>query len=281
MAMKTILVPVEKHDLVDSVLQCALLLARRFGSVMEGIPLQAVVPDYLVAGAFGGVPVTTYKPENQQDTAELQKTFLDFMRTHNVPLATADQKGPSHRWYGNEAVGEAHLSGYARVFDIAVFGRPKAEGSPPRITTLEAALFEGGRAALIAPPVAPKTIGRSTLIAWNCSTETARTVALAMPVLEQSERVVVLTVEGGTVPGPSGKQLASHLEANGIKAEERTVPGASGRNTGEVILAEAGRLGCDLIIKGAYTQSRLRQMIFGGATSHILSATELPVFMAH
>jgi nucleotide-binding universal stress UspA family protein len=29
------------------------------------------------------------------------------------------------------------------------------------------------------------------------------------------------------------------------------------------------------------TQSRLRQMIFGGATSHILRHAEVPVFMAH
>ena len=39
--------------------------------------------------------------------------------------------------------------------------------------------------------------------------------------------------------------------------------------------------GCDLLVKGAFTQSRLRQMIFGGATSHILAHAELPVLMAH
>ena len=46
------------------------------------------------------------------------------------------------------------------------------------------------------------------------------------------------------------------------------------------MLAETARLGGDLLIKGAYTQSRLRQMIFGGATSHILSKAQLPVFIA-
>ena len=37
----------------------------------------------------------------------------------------------------------------------------------------------------------------------------------------------------------------------------------------------------DLLVKGAYTQSRLRQMIFGGTTRHILANAELPVLMAH
>ena len=51
--------------------------------------------------------------------------------------------------------------------------------------------------------------------------------------------------------------------------------------SGETILTEATALGCDLLVKGAYTQSRLRQMFFGGATSHILSNTAMPVLMAH
>jgi nucleotide-binding universal stress UspA family protein len=40
-------------------------------------------------------------------------------------------------------------------------------------------------------------------------------------------------------------------------------------------------LGCDLLVKGAYTQSRLRQMIFGGATRHIIMEAEIPVILAH
>jgi len=56
---------------------------------------------------------------------------------------------------------------------------------------------------------------------------------------------------------------------------------AERRGAGEVILSRARDLGCDLLIKGAYTQSRLRQMIFGGTTRHILANATLPVLMAH
>ena len=48
-----------------------------------------------------------------------------------------------------------------------------------------------------------------------------------------------------------------------------------------MILDRARALGCDLIVKGAYTQSRLRQLIFGGTTRHILTHAELPVLTAH
>ena len=92
--------------------------------------------------------------------------------------------------------------------------------------------------------------------------------------------MTVLTVEGGSVSGPSGEDAARHLRRNGVKAKAVTVdPGA--RAAGEVILERAAALGCDLLVKCAYTQSRLRQMIFGGATRHILGHATLPVFMAH
>ena len=80
-------------------------------------------------------------------------------------------------------------------------------------------------------------------------------------------------VEGGSEQGPSVEEVARHLRRNGIKATALTVePGA--RAGGEIILERAAALGCDLLVKGAYTQSRLRQMIFGGATRHILGDRE-------
>ena len=56
--------------------------------------------------------------------------------------------------------------------------------------------------------------------------------------------------------------------------------GNGGKNPGAVMLAEAQKLGADLIVKGAYTQIRFRQMIFGGATSHLLADSSLPMLMA-
>src|SRR5437016_11188012 len=111
--------------------------------------------------------------------------------------------------------------------------------------------------------------------------EQARTTAFAMPILRRASRVVVLTVEGGAaVPGPTALQLCRYLELNDVPAKPMTV-GLDGRLTGEAVLAHAKALGCDLVIKGAYTQSRLRQMIFGGTTRYVLANATIPVLMAH
>jgi nucleotide-binding universal stress UspA family protein len=167
-----------------------------------------------------------------------------------------------------------------RLFDLIVLGRPVRGQPAPSVAALETALFDSGRPLLIAPPRPPERLGERVLIAWNGSTESARTVAAAMPFLETASRVVILSVQDGMVPGPSGAQLARALSRHGIAAETIERPGDP-EGVGETILAAAASEGADLLVKGAYTRSRLRQMIFGGATHHILHAAELPVLMAH
>jgi nucleotide-binding universal stress UspA family protein len=102
-----------------------------------------------------------------------------------------------------------------------------------------------------------------------------------MPLLRLADRVTVLTVIGGTgVPGPSAEQLIRYLQRHEIAAAPMSV-NLDGRSTGEAILATAKSLDCDLLVKGAYTQSRFRQMIFGGATQHVLAKAPLPVLLAN
>jgi hypothetical protein len=69
------------------------------------------------------------------------------------------------------------------------------------------------------------------------------------------------------------------LLAHGINVEIVHRQGKN-RAAGVAYLEDAMQLGGDLLIKGAYSQSRLRQMIFGGATSHIMAKARLPVLMS-
>jgi nucleotide-binding universal stress UspA family protein len=50
---------------------------------------------------------------------------------------------------------------------------------------------------------------------------------------------------------------------------------------GVAYLKHAGEVSADLLVKGAYARSRVRQMILGGRTRHIISHTEIPVFLSH
>jgi nucleotide-binding universal stress UspA family protein len=48
---------------------------------------------------------------------------------------------------------------------------------------------------------------------------------------------------------------------------------------GAGLLAAATEFNCDLLSMGAYSQSRLRQLILGGVTRHVLEHAALPVMM--
>jgi nucleotide-binding universal stress UspA family protein len=279
MTMKTILVPVEQTDLMASTLQTALLLAQRFDSYIEGFALFPAMVELYALDAGGPLPIE-FNEIDVETAKEARRAFETFMTGHGVAQSAKVDSSLSFGWLDAAPDGDRFVGSYGRVFDVIVLGRPDAGKSRPSMMTIEAGLFEAGRAVLIAPPQPPQRMGDNILVAWNCSTEQARTTALAMPLLQKASRVTVLTVKGGTVPGPSGEQLADYLKRNGVNCTPMTVS-PEGRSTGEAILAHAAALGCDLLVKGAYTQSRLRQMIFGGATRHLLTNSTLPVLMAH
>lgn len=278
--MKTILVPTEKSDLMGATLETALQFARRFDGYIEGFALRAAISDFVAADLIVADAWAVAETRDAELAKEARTLFEEFMQEHSVPLRNNGTGGLSYGWTEADAARDAFVGSYGRVFDIIVFGRPGSYPAGSSMAAVEAALFESGRPILIAPPTAPKKLGDNILVAWNRSTETARCLALSMPLLHRASKVTVLTVTGGMVPGPEGPEVARHLQLNGIPAEAISVEPA-GRSSGEMFLAKAEELGCDLIVKGAYTQSRLRQMIFGGATSHILAKTTLPVFMAH
>ncbi|HLI11413.1 MAG TPA: universal stress protein [Alphaproteobacteria bacterium] len=285
--MKTILLPLEEGAALPSILQTALLAARMFGSYMEGLHVRPGLTGVVAAGAEGLVAATpglieSFEREDQARAQRVRAAFDEFMRQHGVPWGETVEPvaNPCASWYEEVAQGEATIGSRGRTFDLIVVGRPVRGGSSSAMSTLEAALFESGRPLLIAPPTPPQKLGEKIMIAWNCSSETARTLAFGMPFLNRAKEVFILTVEGGTVPGPSCHEMARNLARNGIRAEAAIIK-PTRRSVGESVLAEAARWGADLLIKGAYTQSRLRQMIFGGTTSHILAEATLPVLMAN
>ena len=280
--MKTILVPTEHSSTMVSALDTALLLAQKFDSCIEGFPLRPAVADLVAMDPDSGLTMVAVKENDAEMVRQAEMLFRSFMESHHIaPRAGEGEATLSWTWLNDAPSGHDFVGSYGRVFDMIVLARPGDEWQSPSMITLESALFESGRPVLIAPPNSPPSLGTNILVAWNNSTEQARTMADAMPLLRRADRITILTIEGATVVGPSGEQMARSLKLNGIAADSITMKPVGKRSAGETILTRADELGCDLIVKGAYTQSRLRQMIFGGTTRHILANAKLPVLMAH
>jgi nucleotide-binding universal stress UspA family protein len=288
--IKSILVPLEESDTLDSVLRCALIVARDFDAYIEGLCIRPTLSGAIAVGFEGGAAALSgteeqFEREQTARAARLRERFDRFVAENGLPIYSGDSEPTSAcaGWIEDEAPGISVFGQRARLFEVTVVGRPTPGALTPAMNTLETVLFESGRSILIAPPRPPESKPfRRILIAWNGATETAHVIAAAMPLLRKAEQVSVLSVEGAMVPGPSGEEIAAALRRHGIMVSTKPVPGKRTPNAaGEVMLQECADWNADLLVKGGYTNSRLRQMIFGGATSHILANAELPVLMAH
>jgi nucleotide-binding universal stress UspA family protein len=273
--MQSILLPVDQSEQIPSALETAWLVASVFNSTVEGVALRPAFAEIMAADPIAAVSIPLADWNETEFCGTVRQTFEAYAARH----AADPNKGAQFVWRVGSAIEDAALGSLARVYDLTVLGRPGGRGA--RMSTLESALFDSGRPLLMAPPSPPKSFGQTVLIHWNASTEMSRAILMAMPILRRAKRVILLTVEGHIVPGPTAKEALGYLQAHGIVVGTEKTVSAHGQRPGEAILAEARAQGADLLIKGAYTQSRLRQIIFGGATRHILAAAELPVFLAY
>jgi len=144
-------------------------------------------------------------------------------------------------------------------------------------------LIDSGKPVLVVPYIGPQgsSIGRTVMIAWKETRETARAVAAALPLLQQAQRVHVATwgdehaVERRRMP-----ELLAYLGRHGVEAVPHHYGDEPG-SVGETILSAVADLDADLLVMGGYGHSRAREWILGGATRTILESMTVPVLMSH
>ena len=165
----------------------------------------------------------------------------------------------------------------ARNCDIVVVARPRDEDEPMAASLVEACLFGSGRPLLVVPP-SPAAFGARIAVLWDGSRTAARAVGDALPLLRAARSVLVLTSGSLEEEAPTGAAVAERLKAQGIAASARA---AGQGEDGPTLAAAAAEGGCDLIVMGGYGHSRIREMILGGVTRHMLASAKVPILMAH
>jgi nucleotide-binding universal stress UspA family protein len=161
---------------------------------------------------------------------------------------------------------------------MAIVSRPKAKSAGRAKAFLLAALLHSVKPVLIVPQKRLASVGRRIVIAWNQSADAALAVSAAIPLLQRAERVVVVNSGAENRAGPKSSYLAQYLTHWDVKVERvRT----NGRDVEKELEQEYRRASGDLLLMGAYSRHRLRQLVFGGVTEHMLFKTDIPVLMLH
>jgi nucleotide-binding universal stress UspA family protein len=262
-----------------------LTAAHRLGAHIDALHVHADPRDAATAFAtdVGGGLVSAgliesieMEADQREDTAK--KAFDAFCKKEKLTVGTAAAKPGEvaaqwHREVGDEA---AWVGEYGRTSDLIVVARPK-DGTAR--DTLETALLDTGRPLLIpgTQPLDPETVA----IAWKSTREAARAVTAAAPFLAKAKRIVVITcAEQSDTDRDSATRLFATLQRHNGAAEVREVtPGPHG--PAETLLATAAEVKAGLLVMGGYSHSRVRELVLGGVTAHVLRAAAVSVLMVH
>lgn len=288
MSIAKILVPVRGDGKGENVLAHAAAVARRHNSHIEAVHCRAR-PDDLIPY---GVVVTRglreqiarhAKEVGDAEEASLRKLFDALMNRFGLEIVPEGTVPPrdhaTARWWEEDGRQIDVIKSHGRLADLVAVAKPDRDRGLG-FNTLNAGLFNTGRPVLVCPPAdkAPEVLGKRIAIAWNGSTEAARAVALALPLIQAADEVVIL--DGGVGDhGASGDELLGYLEIRGVSARRQPIEG--GDNPGRAILAAAKQAGADLLVMGAYSRSRELEAVFGGATQHVIDRCTIPVVMVH
>ena len=292
--IKKLLVPVGGMSERSPALDAALDLAARFGAHVECLHVTldprdsvAYLGDGMTGTMIARVMAAAEKEANER-TDRARQVFDRSCAEKSIDMVEAVTESAA----GAGAASFVNITGHpdeimarrGRLADLIVTRRLSGSTDQATPVALEAAIMETGRPVMAVPPggAAPGSLGSSVAIAWYPSPEAARAVAFAMPFLEQAERVAVIYHGSQKGTAESAQDLVGYLKCHGVEADVRGGAGGGGRQgTGEHLLTMALEADANLLVMGAYTHNRLRQIMFGGTTRHVMENAEIPVLLAH
>lgn len=282
-----ILCYIDGRNSADNAAEAAFQLAIRHNAHVEGLHVRADARDFVTnAPVYAGIKsiekfTETFDREAERVEKQATAAFAQARERHGVveEEAAPSLTRPSAHWSVASGSADAIVCQRSRVSDVCVIGRAGG-GDNAIMPVIEAALFDSGRPVLVAPPQPPASVGSDVDIAWNRSAAAARALNMAMPLFDKADRIRLVYVDTGSKQGPSAEEAAAYVERHGFAAEVNTMaPHSNG--VGATLLRYAHTQNSSLLVMGAYSHSRFREMVLGGVTRHVLENATLPVLMVH
>lgn len=274
MGYASLLMCVTGGGVQDSYADAVLSFAQSHQAKVSAIYAINPVPPYLLTADYLPPPMTA---EYLKDEEELEQKSRALVETRAKAL------GMSIDWHLEHSLPLDGVCRHSPYYDLITV----PAGTDITATTdgsglpAELVMSVGNPVMIIPPTTRSAGIGKRVLIAWKPSREATRAIHDALPLLRQAEKVTVLKIGvNANSTSEDADKLVSHLAAHGVRSET-LFEMADGRIVGSVVLDVIQRLNCDLLVMGGYGHSRLRELLLGGVTRHVLRHLSIPVFMSH
>ena len=287
MALKDLLVYVDQSEHAAERLRLAADLARRHASRLTAIFVRELNPAQMDEQRIAELGLGTAAAIGRMNEA-IRRRINECAERHRLTLEEAGASTAS-KLNGVASMGSLRLwcLERARFADLCILSQDvSAASGATGYTFSEQLLFVTGRPVVFVPARGMfATLGRHILVAWNSSRASTRAVNDALPLIERADRITVLAVNPDEFATRYGalppEQMVAHIGRHGAAAEGvwlNDIPTASIAGT---VLAEAHRVGADLIVAGAFGHPKLWEKLMGGVTRDLLAGMNLPVLMSY
>ena len=276
MSYKTIVVHLNDERRVKGLIDAAMVVGQKSDAHVIAVYVMPPIPTYGPT-AFGAGYIQAGLKTFRDEADRVHKAFEEASRGRPIV--------PEWRLVepGDRSVADCVVD-HGRYADLIIVGqRDRSFDFSSVLDVPERIIVESGRPVLAVPNAGRFTsIGERITIAWTSRREATRAVFDALPLLQAASQVRIISVNpnarsAGDLPGA---EIATSLARHGVKCDIATaVSGEIG--IGDVLLSGLSDDGADLLVMGAWGHSRMRELVFGGATRHILEHMTVPVLMSH
>jgi len=275
MTIRRIEVPIFDKQTVDSLLDAATTLASEFDAQIEARFIRPSATDAARFDDGYGFAGSSLMDQIERDGIAAAKSAYDGYEA----WCARNASHPQIHWSVDEGPAGAVVAVRGCLADLILLQRPGAK-EPAIDEPFAAAVMGAGKLAMVTDKRLPANFLDHALVAWNGSTESARAIGQAMGFLKRARKVSVFAAgEDGAEPA-NVQQLLSYLSAHGVQADAVFNSTVSG-NIAKILIETMDREKVTLLVMGAYTHSRMRQMLFGGVTHSLLGTPGTPTLFAH
>jgi nucleotide-binding universal stress UspA family protein len=289
MPFKDILVLCDAGEDNDSRMVTAFSLAKNFGAQVTGVHLTpfpsqgSLYPPYVANSAAALIDITSKHTNNLKETLEKITSNTNNLKASFEMMASKMNISCDWKDMGNSNI--HYIIDIARSTDLVIVPQSYSqygEYEPKRFNDYFTTHL--GRPLLVVPDL--KKVFNSfkkVIIAWNESKEATRAVHDALPFLEFSENIEVISIAKNEKEEKKSmircNDLRTHLSHHGLDVEVLLLARSS-KGVGHTLIQHALEYDADLIVMGAYGHSRIKEVILGGTTKYLLDQTKIPLFLS-
>jgi nucleotide-binding universal stress UspA family protein len=266
MSLKDILVHIDHRPTLSSRLSVAIHLAQQQGARLTG---------------FYVVPYLSYLGDPEVLAEEARAGFF----------AAVESSGLEVEWLSVDSLSSGlslpqALNLHAHYCDLVVVSQTDYSAPdrtvPPELP--EIAVLGSGRPVLIVPYAGHfPTLGKRTMLAWRGGPESSRALHDALPLLQAADSIKVVTIQGrggDEAYKVHNADICGHLKRYNLPISSDKLY-AGDLSVGDLLLSRCADEGIDLLVMGAFAQTRRGQQTLGEVGSHLLKCMTVPVLMSY